>query len=99
MYVAAGLCSLASVRPNHVGALVTAVLRDPSTSVPPTGVPSDCLLANLQFIVDNQNQLVELGSGAHAAVYLGRLHGERVAIKVHSGSRLPGQQDCSTSRH
>ncbi len=38
--------------------------------------------ALLQFVLDEQGQLVTLGAGGQAVVFLGRLSGLEVAVKV-----------------
>jgi hypothetical protein len=42
----------------------------------------------LQLITDAEGRPVELGEGAHAVVYLGRLQGEEVAVKVGGARHL-----------
>ena len=68
-----------------VSGSMTDVPGQPPAMAPPTNICTPSTL-HVQFVADADGQLVELGEGGHAVVYLARLQGVEVAVKVGTGA-------------
>ena len=56
--------------------------RCPSLPHPPPSLPPPSPTPLPQFVTGTDGQLVSLGAGSHGAVFLARLQGTKVAVKV-----------------